>query len=87
MALNMSPKVMTFVLSMLPVSELRGAIPYAIWAGKIGWKEAYMIAVIGNFVPVIPLLYFMERASRWLMKYPIGDRFFTWFFNLSLIHI
>jgi uncharacterized membrane protein len=72
---------MTFLLAMLPISELRGAIPYALWAGKLGWKEAYIIAVIGNFVPVIPLLLFMERASEWLRRYPLGDRFFTWFFN------
>ncbi len=80
-ALNLSPRVMTFILSMLPISELRGAIPYAIWVGNIGWKEAYVIAVIGNFIPVIPLLLFMERASVWLRKYSLGDRFFTWFFN------
>ncbi len=80
-ALNISPRVMTLILSMLPISELRGAIPYAIWVGNIGWKEAYIIAVIGNFIPVIPLLFFMERASEWLRKYPLGDRFFTWFFN------
>ena len=80
-ALNLSPRVLTFILSMLPISELRGAIPFAIWVGKIGWKEAYVISVIGNFIPVIPLLFFMERASVWLRKYPLGDRFFTWFFN------
>ncbi len=81
LAMDLSPRVMTFLISMLPISELRGAIPYAIWVGKLGWKEAYVIAVIGNFVPVIPLLIFMERASEWLMKYPLGERFFTWFFN------
>ena len=80
-ASNLSPRLMTFVLAMLPISELRGAIPYAIWAGKMDWKEAYIIAVIGNFIPVIPLLLFMERASEWLRRYPLGDRFFTWFFN------
>lgn len=80
-ALNLSPKVMTFILSMLPISELRGAIPYAIWVGKMDWKQAYIIAVLGNFLPVIPLLFFMERVSEWLRKYPAGDRFFTWFFE------
>jgi len=80
-AIDLSPRVMTFLISMLPVSELRGAIPYAIWAGKLGWKEAYIIAVIGNFVPVIPLLFFMESVAERMRKYPLGDRFFTWFFN------
>lgn len=80
-AFDLSPRVATFILSMLPISELRGAIPYAMWVGKIGWKEAYIIAVVGNFIPVIPLLFFMEKVSVWMRKYPLGDRFFTWFFN------
>ncbi len=80
-ALNIPPKVITFLIAMLPISELRGAIPYALWVGNIGWKEAYIIAVLGNFLPVIPLLLFMEKASEWLRRYPLGDRFFTWFFN------
>jgi uncharacterized membrane protein len=71
---------MTFILSMLPISELRGAIPYAVWSGHLDWKEAYIIAVLGNFVPVIPLLLFMEKGSLWLRRYPLGERFFTWFF-------
>ena len=80
-ALNLSPKVITFLIAMLPISELRGAIPYALWIGNLGWKEAYIIAVLGNFLPVIPLLLFMEKSSEWLMRYPLGDKFFTWFFN------
>ena len=80
LAVNLSPKVMTFLIAMLPVSELRGAIPYALWAGKLGWKESYVIAVLGNFVPVIPLLLFMERVSVRLRRYPAGERFFAWFF-------
>ena len=79
-AFDISPKVMTFLIAMLPISELRGAIPYALWAGELGWKEAYIIAVLGNFLPVIPLLLFMEKASEWLRRFPLGDRFFTWFF-------
>ena len=63
-AFDFSPKVMTFLIAMLPISELRGAIPYAMWAGGLGWKEAYVIAVLGNFLPVIPLLLFMEKASE-----------------------
>jgi uncharacterized membrane protein len=72
---------MTFFIAMLPISELRGAIPYGLWVGKMGWKETYVIAVLGNFLPVIPLLLFMDRASEWLRRYPLGDRFFTWFFS------
>lgn len=80
-AINISPKVMTFVIAMLPISELRGAIPYALAVGKMHWLEAYIISVVGNFVPVIPILLLLEGVSHRLMKYRAFDRFFTWFFE------
>jgi len=81
---EMSPKLMTFLISMLPVSELRGAIPYALTKGGLGWQEAYIYAVFGNFLPVIPLLLFLERISEWLRRYPLFDRFFNWFFKRTI---
>ncbi|MDD3642131.1 MAG: small multi-drug export protein [Candidatus Krumholzibacteria bacterium] len=80
-AINVSPKVVTFVIAMLPISELRGAIPYALAAGKMHWLESYIITVAGNFVPVIPILLSLERVSERLMKYPALRRFFEWFFE------
>lgn len=78
---DVSPRLMTFLIAMLPISELRGAIPYALAAGGLKWPEAYLFAVLGNFLPVIPLLLFLERISNWLRRYPMGDRFFTWLFK------
>ena len=78
---NISPRLMTFLIGILPVSELRGAIPYALTKGGLEWPEAYIFAVLGNFLPVIPLLIFLERISDWLRRYPVFDRFFNWFFK------
>ena len=79
--LGISPRLITLLLSILPISELRGAIPYAILSGGLGWREAYIYAVLGNFLPVIQLLLFMGRISEWLRRFPVWDRFFTWFFD------
>ena len=58
--LSSSPHVLvTLVLAAAPVSELRGAIPYAITVGNMSWQEAYVISVIGNFLPVLPILYLL----------------------------
>ncbi len=78
---EVTPRIITLVLAALPVSELRGAIPYAIAAGGMSWQEAYIIAVIGNFIPVIPLLLLLESVSNYLMRYRIFNRFFTWLFE------
>lgn len=73
-------ELVTFILSMLPISELRGAIPYAIGVGHLPWHQAYLISVIGNFVPVIPILWFIGPVSDYLRRSRHFDRFFEWLF-------
>lgn len=69
------------VIGAIPISELRGAIPVAM--GIYGMKpvEAYFLSVIGNLIPVIPLLLFLEPVSGYLRRYRIFDIFFTWLFS------
>ncbi|MDZ7859928.1 MAG: small multi-drug export protein [Candidatus Krumholzibacteriota bacterium] len=70
-----------FFIASLPISELRGAIPYALAIG-ISWQKAYIISVAGNFLPVIPILLFLGRISESLSnRYSFFDRFFTWLFE------
>lgn len=78
---EITPRIITLILAALPISELRGAIPYAIAVGGLSWQEAYIIAVIGNFIPVIPLLLLLESVSNYLMRFRIFNRFFTWLFE------
>jgi len=70
----------TVVLGALPVSELRGAIPFALYNG-ISPIYAYFLAVLGNMIPVIPLLLFLEPVSMYLRRYRIFDVFFSWLFE------
>ncbi|UCH84347.1 MAG: small multi-drug export protein [Candidatus Latescibacterota bacterium] len=79
--LSSSPHVLvTLVLAAAPVSELRGAIPYAITVGNMTWQEAYIIAVVGNFLPVLPLIYGLGPVSDFLRRWRMFDRFFDWLF-------
>jgi uncharacterized membrane protein len=79
--LSGSPHILTtFLLAMAPISELRGAIPYAMTVGGMTWQEAFVIAVIGNFIPVIPILLLLGPVSQRLRRYPAFDRFFDWLF-------
>ncbi len=72
---------MTLLAAALPVSEVRGAIPLAI--GVYGYDpwQAYILSVLGNLIPVIPLLLFLGPVSDWLRRFAIWDRFFTWLFS------
>lgn len=79
-ALSSSPDVVvTFLLSMLPIFELRGSIPYAIARG-MPWPEAFAISVVGNFLAVVPIVYLIGPVSAWLRRWPLFDRFFDWLF-------
>lgn len=73
-------ELVTFILSTLPVSELRGAIPYAITIGGMSWQKAYVISVIGNFLPVIPIVLLIGPVSDYLRRVRVFDRFFDWLF-------
>ena len=66
--------------AMTPISELRGAIPLALFKLGMSPVQAYIYSVIGNMLPVIPLLLFLEPVSNWLRRYRSFDRFFDWLF-------
>lgn len=71
----------TFLLAMSPIFELRGAIPLAIGVYDLPPPEAYAISVVGNLIPVVFLLLYLEPVSRWLMRYRPGKIFFDWLFT------
>lgn len=55
----------TFLMAMVPVVELRGAIPYGVIAG-LSVPAAFIIAVIGNLVPIPILVVFTRKVFEWL---------------------
>lgn len=52
-------------MAMVPVVELRGAIPYGVIAG-LSVPAAFIIAVIGNLVPIPFLVVFTRKVFEWL---------------------
>ncbi|NOQ68390.1 ligand-binding protein SH3, partial [Patescibacteria group bacterium] len=65
---NFPPELATFIISMLPISELRGAIPVAIGIYHLDPVETYFLAVIGNIIPVVFILKYLEPVSEYLMS-------------------
>jgi uncharacterized membrane protein len=69
-----------FCLAMLPILELWGAIPWAMLAGGMSWQGALIWSLLGNFVPIIPILLLLEPAANILRRWKHLDRFFAWLF-------
>jgi len=56
--------LITFLVAMVPIVELRGAIP--IWVGLgVPTAAAYVLAVIGNMIPVPFIYFFARKILRW----------------------
>lgn len=76
-----SNELIIVLLAALPVAELRLSIPVAIIEFNIDPVTALTLSVIGNMIPVVPLLLFLEPVSNFLRRWKIGDMFFTWLFE------
>ena len=57
--------LVTLFWAMVPVIELRGAIPRGIVAG-LDFKTALIVAIIGNLIPVPFLVLFTSKVFAWL---------------------
>ena len=57
--------ISTFFISMLPVVELRGAIPFGVVRGLNLWT-AIIASVLGNLVPVPFIILFIRRIFAWM---------------------
>ncbi len=53
--------------SMLPIVELRGAIPMGAAFG-LPWWQTYLIAVVGNMLPVPIILLFVKAVLTWMSQ-------------------
>lgn len=69
--------LIVFLVSMVPLIELRGAIPYAVLF-NLPLIPSYIIAVIGNMLPVPIIFFFARKVLLWGMDKPVIGGFFTW---------
>jgi len=60
----------TFIISMLPIIELRGAIPVAFAMG-LNWQTAIICAIIGNILPIPFILLFLNWIFEFMKKHNI----------------
>ncbi len=79
--LRFNREVITFLVSMTPVFELRGAIPLAVLHFKMPLWSSYLIAWCGNLVPVLPIIYFLEPIRKGLSRLKIFEKFFSWLYK------
>lgn len=71
--------VVVFLISALPIVELRGSIPVG-HIFKMNPLTVYVLSVAGNMVPVPLILVFLGPISEFCMRFKLGRWFFDWLF-------
>lgn len=55
----------TFFISMVPIIELRGAIPFGVGFGLDVWTVS-ILAVVGNMIPIPFIILFIRKIFAWM---------------------
>lgn len=69
--------LIVFLISMVPLIEIRGAIPYAV-GFELPLVPSIIVAVIGNMLPVPIIFLFARRVLEWGKDKKYIGKFFTW---------
>lgn len=77
---HFSKELITLIVSMMPIFELRGAIPLAILHFQMPVAKAFLISWVGNIIPVLPIIFYLEPIRKALSRIKIMDKFFAWFY-------
>ncbi len=68
--------IIIFLVSMVPLIELRGAIPYAVYF-NLPLLPSYIICIIGNMLPVPIIFLFARKVLEWGADKPVIGKFFS----------
>ena len=69
-------ELIVFVIALLPVFEVRGAVLAGIALFGMSAADALLFGCLGNFVSVTPPLVFLDPLSKWLYGNRVADRIF-----------
>ena len=70
--------ILVFLVSMVPIVELRGAIPIALDGFHLALIPSFLVSIIGNMIPV-PIIYlFARKVLEWGKDKRLIGKFCTW---------
>jgi len=72
--------IWSIIFSILPLSELRGGIPYAILNG-ISPINAFLICVLANIAIIPVIFFFLDYVNHFLLKIKSWNKFFNFYLN------
>ena len=76
---NESVKI--FIMSMLPIAELRFSIPYGIFSTSLPITQVVLLSIIGNIFIGLLIIYFIGPVMTFLKKYRSFNKIVVFIFN------
>lgn len=73
--------IATIIISMVPVIELRGAIPIAVGAFNLSYIEAFLLSFIGNIIPIYFIVKFIGPLFDFFGRIKIFKKIIDWASN------
>lgn len=70
---GLGKEVIVFIISMLPILELRGGL-LAASILNLDFVPGYIISILGNTLPIPIVLLFLDKILRWLEKFKVTKK-------------
>lgn len=82
--IGINPYLVVFLIAMLPIVELRGAIPVGILFLKLQWVYVILFSIIGNILPIFLILFLFGAFEKLARHIPILNKFLDWLFKRTM---
>ena len=79
----MLKELTVFLVSALPIAELRGGLPLGLYYGFSPLKS-FLLGLFGNLIIILPLLLFWDLIINFLEKFKFFQKIFNWLFRRTL---
>jgi uncharacterized membrane protein len=81
---QLPPEFIVMIISSFPILELRAALPIALGVYDMSFWPAYALSVLGNMLPVIPLLLLFQPLSQFMMRYKWYVKAYDWLYHRTM---
>lgn len=80
--MNFPKGLATFLIALIPVTELRASIPLAVKEFGMTPFEAWLLSVLGTFFAMVIIVFLMDPIAKFLSKhFAFFEKFFRWLFE------
>jgi len=77
-------ELVVIIVSALPILELRGGLPLGYLHYDFSLMKASLLSILGNVLPIIPVLFLFQPLSKWLTRFKWYKRMYDWLYHRTM---